>query len=178
MKGLVGAFLVGVIVGAAAMSLRAPGSETIRAIDDTLVVRTATVDSATRESERLAPAAERSSARAFVEHATYDSLRSAVTVNADTVITPESRVVDFRLSEMIRAADRVAYTAEAAIDSSSMALAAETARANAWKAKAELLERQVELLKAERPRFGLKTGIALGAAGLYLLLRGLDALSP
>lgn len=177
MKRVVAAFVAGLIVGAAGMSMRARPTVALRAINDSLVVSAAAVVTATRESERLAPAAERSSQRAFVEHATYDSLRSAVTVNADTVMTPDSRTVDFRLSEMIRAADRVAFTHEAAIDSLSMALAAETARANAWQAKAELLERKVALIEASRPRFGFRSGVAVGAAGLLAVIYAVGSLA-
>ena len=71
------------------MTLRAPPSELVRAIDDSLAASRDVIEIRAKESERLISAPERTAERASASEA-LDTLRFAVTVSAETVMTPES----------------------------------------------------------------------------------------
>lgn len=178
MKGAAAAFLVGLVVGAGFMTLRNPGSGERNARDDSLAWNRAVLDSLIRDTERVVPAAQRSETVAMRTRASFDTLRTRVTVSNDTVSTPNTTVVDFELAELIRTSDRVAVTHEAAVDSAHLALAAMTAERNAWKLRAEMFERQLAAERASRPRFGFKSGVVVGAGVVILLLGALAGVTP
>lgn len=178
MKGAAAAFLVGLVVGAGFMTLRSPGSGERNARDDSLAWNRAVLDSLIRDTERTVPAAARAETVFVQAAASFDTLRTQVTVSEDTVMTPDSRVVDFRLAELIRRADRIVDAGQAVSDSASVALAAMTAERNAWKLRAELAERQLVAERASRPRFGFKSGVVVGALAVVALLGALAGVTP